>query len=256
MFPPETVPTGQPGTEYPLSYGQQRLWFLHRLDPGDSAYNTSYVYRLKGLLDKIALAAAFTAVAARHESLRTRFREVAGEPVAIVEPPSPVTVERLTAQDEQETAALVSALTNTAFDLAAAPPFRVSLIELGPAEHVLCVVLHHINGDGWSMNVLRSEVATHYGSRGTAPLPELPLQYGEYARAQRPRTPSSAGGPNDWPGCLPWSSRRTGRAPPGGPARAPRSTSGSRPTWPPRSAPSPAEPGAHRSWCCSPPTRS
>ncbi|GAA4199713.1 hypothetical protein GCM10022252_51940 [Streptosporangium oxazolinicum] len=141
---------------------------------------------MKGPLDKIALAAAFTAVAARHESLRTRFREVAGEPVAIVEPPSPVTVERLTAQGEQETAALVSALTNTAFDLAAAPPFRVSLIELGPADHVLCVVLHHINGDGWSLNVLRSEVAAHYGSRGTAPLPELPLQYGEYARAQRP----------------------------------------------------------------------
>ncbi|MGJ6960829.1 amino acid adenylation domain-containing protein [Streptosporangium sp. G11] len=186
MFPPETVPTGQPGTEYPLSYGQQRLWFLHRLDPGDSAYNTSYVYRLKGLLDKIALEAAFTAVAARHESLRTRFPEVAGEPVAIVEPPSPVTVERLTAQGEQEVAALVAALTNTAFDLAAAPPFRVSLIELGPADHVLCVVLHHINGDGWSLNVLRSEVATHYGSRGTAPLPELPLQYGEYARALRP----------------------------------------------------------------------
>ncbi|MFF3438953.1 amino acid adenylation domain-containing protein [Streptosporangium sp. NPDC002721] len=186
VFPPETVPTGQSGTEYPLSYGQQRLWFLHRLDPGDSTYNTSYVYRLKGHLDKIALEAAFTAVAARHESLRTRFREVAGEAVAIVEPPSPVTVARFAAGDEREVAALVSALTNTAFDLAAAPPFRVSLIELGPAEHVLCVVLHHINGDGWSLNVLRSEVAVHYGSRGTAPLPELPLQYGEYARTLGP----------------------------------------------------------------------
>ncbi|MEU4403878.1 amino acid adenylation domain-containing protein [Streptosporangium sp. NPDC023963] len=172
--------------EYPLSYGQQRLWFLHRLDPGDSAYNTSYVYRLKGRLDKIALEAAFTTVAARHESLRTRFREVAGEPVAVVEPPSPVTVHRLAVRGEHEVATLVSALTNTAFDLAAAPPFRVSLIELGPADHVLCVVLHHINGDGWSLNVLRSEVSTHYGSRGTAPLPELPLQYGEYARALRP----------------------------------------------------------------------
>lgn len=148
MFPPETVSTGQSGTEYPLSYGQQRLWFLHRLDPGDSAYNTSYVYRLKGHLDKIALAAAFTAVAARHESLRTRFREVAGEPVAIVEPPSPVTLQRLAVQGEEEVAALVATLTNTAFDLAAAPPFRVSLIEIGPADHVLCVVLHHINEIG------------------------------------------------------------------------------------------------------------
>ncbi|MEU0484314.1 condensation domain-containing protein, partial [Streptosporangium sp. NPDC006013] len=186
MFQPETVPTGRPATEYPLSPGQQRLWFLHRLDPGDSTYNTSYVYRLKGRLDRAALEAAFTAAATRHESLRTRFREVDGKPLAIVDPPSPIPVERLAARDAREAAALVSAVTNTAFDLAAAPPFRVSLIELSPEEHVLCVVLHHINGDGWSLNVLRSEVAVHYGSRGGAALPELPLQYGEYARDLRP----------------------------------------------------------------------
>ncbi|MDP9861279.1 amino acid adenylation domain-containing protein [Streptosporangium brasiliense] len=137
---------------------------------------------MKGRLDTVALEAAFTAVAARHESLRTRFREVAGEPLAIVDPPAPVTLERLTAGDEQEARGLVSMLTNTAFDLSAAPPFRVALIGLGPDEHVLCVVLHHINGDGWSLNVLRSEVAVHYGSGGTAPLPELPLQYGEHTR--------------------------------------------------------------------------
>lgn len=181
MLQPETISPGQPGTEYPLSYGQQRLWFLHRLDPSDSTYNTSYVYRLKGRLDTVALEAAFTAVAARHESLRTRFSESAGRPLAIVEPPAPVTVERLAAGNDQEALSLVSALTNTAFDLSAAPPFQVSLIELGLDEHVLCVVLHHINGDGWSLNVLRSEVAAHYGSGGTAPLPHLPLQYGEHA---------------------------------------------------------------------------
>ncbi|MGC5011550.1 amino acid adenylation domain-containing protein [Streptosporangium sp. DT93] len=189
MFQSETVPSGQPGTEYPLSPGQRRLWFLHRLDPDDSGYNTSYVYRLKGRLDRDALEAAFTAVSARHESLRTRFDEVAGRPVAIVEPPAPVTVERLRARDDSEAAALVATLTNIAFDLAEAPPFRVSLVELGPDEHVLCVVLHHINGDGWSLNVLRSEVAAHYGSRGTAPLPDLPLQYGEYARSLRVSEP-------------------------------------------------------------------
>ncbi|WP_433375422.1 amino acid adenylation domain-containing protein [Streptosporangium sp. CA-115845] len=186
MFQSETVPTDRPATEYPLSPGQQRLWFLHRLDPGDSTYNTSYVYRLKGRLDRAALEAAFTAAATRHESLRTRFREVDGKPLAIVDPPSPVPVERLAARDAREATALVAALTNTAFDLSAAPPFRVSLIELGPEEHVLCVVLHHINGDGWSLNVLRSEVAVHYGSRGGAALPELPLQYGEYARDLSP----------------------------------------------------------------------
>ncbi|MEV8635036.1 amino acid adenylation domain-containing protein [Streptosporangium sp. NPDC051023] len=185
MLQPETISPGQPWAEYPLSYGQQRLWFLHRLDPGDSTYNTSYVYRLKGRLDSTVLEASFTAVAARHESLRTRFREVAGEPVAVVEPPAPIAVERLAAGNEQEARALVSMLTNTAFDLSAAPPFRVSLIELSPEEHVLCVVLHHINGDGWSLNVLRAEVAAHYTGGGTARLPALPLQYGEHARAER-----------------------------------------------------------------------
>ncbi|GAA3445147.1 hypothetical protein Pve01_45600 [Planomonospora venezuelensis] len=168
--------------EHPLSHGQQRLWFLHRFDPADPSYNTSYVYRLKGRLDKSALASAFTAVAARHESLRTRFRETDGEPVAVVGPPAPVAVRRLTARGEEEARALVTALTNTAFDLTAAAPFLVALIELGADDHVLCVVVHHIISDGWSLNVLRAEVAAHYGSRGTASLPEPPLQYGEHAR--------------------------------------------------------------------------
>ncbi|WP_449064513.1 condensation domain-containing protein, partial [Planomonospora algeriensis] len=185
---PETAsPGGSPAglaAERPLSHGQQRLWFLHRFDPADPSHNTSYVYRLKGFLDKAALAAAFTAVAARHESLRTRFREVDGEPVAVVDPPAPVALHRLTASGEQEARDLVAALTNTAFDLTAAPPFRVTLIELGPDDHVLCVVVHHINSDGWSLNVLRAEVAACYGGRGSA-LPDLPLQYGEHARERR-----------------------------------------------------------------------
>ncbi|MBG0828841.1 amino acid adenylation domain-containing protein [Planomonospora sp. ID67723] len=188
MPQPETARVGgspaDTAGEYPLSHGQQRLWFLHRFDPADPSYNTSYVYRLKGPLDKEALASAFTAVAARHESLRTRFRETDGEPVAVVDPPAPVAIRCLTAPGEEEARALVAALTNTAFDLTAAAPFQVSLIELGPDDHVLCVVVHHINSDGWSLNVLRAEVAAHYGSRGTAPLPLLPLQYGEHAREQ------------------------------------------------------------------------
>ncbi|MFI6885461.1 amino acid adenylation domain-containing protein [Streptosporangium canum] len=217
MLQPETISPGQPGTEYPLSYGQQRLWFLHRLDPSDSTYNTSYVYRLKGRLDTVALEAAFTAVAARHESLRTRFREQAGRPLAIVDPPAPVAVERLAAGTDQEARTLVSALTNTAFDLSAAPPFRVSLIELGPDEHVLCVVLHHINGDGWSLNVLRSEVATHYGSGGTAPLPHLPLQYGELQYGEHARDRHSADSGLQW-----WIERLSGVPPLELPADRPR----------------------------------
>ncbi|GAA3124884.1 hypothetical protein GCM10010466_14670 [Planomonospora alba] len=179
---PPRGPSAAPVREHPLSPGQQRLWFLHRFDPTDPSYNTSYVYRVKGPLDKDALASAFTAVAARHESLRTRFRETGGEPVAVVGPPAPVAVRHLTAAGQEEARRLVAALTNTAFDLTAAAPFLVALIELGPGDHVLCVVVHHIVSDGWSLNVLRAEIAAHYGSRGTAPLPDLPLQYGDHAR--------------------------------------------------------------------------
>ncbi|WP_214322206.1 non-ribosomal peptide synthetase [Nonomuraea sediminis] len=166
----------------PLSFGQERLWFLNRLDPDDPSYNCSYVYRLRGALDVAALESAFTQVAARHESLRTRFEEVDGRPVAIVEPPGPITVERVDASSEEDARSLVSARTNALFDLSADPPFRVSLIRLGPDDHVLCVVLHHINGDGWSLNVLREEVAGFYAG---ADEPEPPPQYLDHARAQR-----------------------------------------------------------------------
>ncbi|NUR88488.1 MAG: AMP-binding protein, partial [Nonomuraea sp.] len=144
----------------PLSYGQERLWFLHQLDPDDPSYNCSYVYRLRGDLDVEALRNAFDRVAARHGSLRTRFEEVAGRPVAVIDPPGPVDFVTSDAADDLQ--AQVSGCTNALFDLAARPPFRVTLIRTGPREHVLCVVLHHINGDGWSLNVLREEVARLY----------------------------------------------------------------------------------------------
>ncbi|MEU4704235.1 amino acid adenylation domain-containing protein [Nonomuraea dietziae] len=150
-----------------LSSAQERLWFLHRLDPDDPSYNTAYAYRLRGELDLTRLEAAFTAVAARHDALRTRFPEVDGRPVAVVEPPGRIAFEVVEGDPDK----LVSERTNAPFDLAGRPPFRVSVIPLGPREHVLCVVLHHINGDGWSFNVLREEVAACYAGR---PLPAAP----------------------------------------------------------------------------------
>ncbi|MBE3015230.1 amino acid adenylation domain-containing protein [Microbispora sp. NEAU-D428] len=166
----------------PLSRGQERLWFLNQLDPDDPSYNTAYAYRLRGELDIPALEAAFSAVADRHDALRTRFVQVDGRPAAVVEPPAPVTIEQVAAESEHEAGRIVRARTNTAFDLAERPPFRVTLVRLGPADHVLCVVLHHINGDGWSLNVLRTEVADHYAGRA---LPEtLPPQYGDHVLAR------------------------------------------------------------------------
>ncbi|MFG1810664.1 amino acid adenylation domain-containing protein [Streptomyces sp. NPDC049040] len=164
----------------PLSFGQQRLWFLHQFDPEDPSHNTGYAYRLRGALDTGALAAAFTAVVARHGALRTRFTAEDGEPRAVVEDPSPVVVESVDADGVGAAERIVAERANTPFDLAAAPPFRVTLVRLADDDHVLCVVMHHINGDGWSFNVLRDELAAHYAG---LPLPEAPLQYGDLVPA-------------------------------------------------------------------------
>ncbi|GIG60040.1 hypothetical protein Lfu02_44120 [Longispora fulva] len=167
----------------PLTLAQERLWFLDRLDPGDPAYTINQVSRVYGPLDLDALTRAFTAIVARHEPLRTTFPEVDGEPVQRVAAPGPVEVELVDAT-EAEAYALAAARTNTRFDLARGPLFRVSVLRLGPEEHVLCLVLHHIVADGWSMGVLLSELATLYD--GGAPAP-LPTTFTDHARAERAR---------------------------------------------------------------------
>ncbi|WP_448316682.1 amino acid adenylation domain-containing protein, partial [Streptomyces sp. CO7] len=164
----------------PLSIGQQRLWFLHRFDPDDPSNNLSYAFRLRGRPDVAALEKALTAVVERHDALRTRFTESDGVPTAVVEDPAPVVVELVDAASVEEAGRIVADRTNTRFDLAAQPPFRVTLVRLAPDDHVLCAVLHHINGDSWSFNVLWDEVAAHYAGRE---LPPPPLQYSEIAAA-------------------------------------------------------------------------
>ncbi|WP_031526254.1 condensation domain-containing protein, partial [Streptomyces sp. NRRL F-5123] len=170
------------GTQPPLSPAQERLWFLARLDPQDASYNMWMAKRLRGPLDERALRRALDAVTARHEILRTRFPEVDGEPTAVVEPPSSVPVELLSAADEQAAAELVSARTNTPLDLGSAPPLRASLIRVGADDHVLLLVMHHILGDGWSLNILYDELAALYSGRE---LPPLPVQFGDIALWQR-----------------------------------------------------------------------
>ncbi|WP_055588176.1 non-ribosomal peptide synthetase, partial [Streptacidiphilus griseoplanus] len=170
------------GTEAPLSFNQERLWFLHRLDPQDASYNMWLVKRLKGQLDQSALQDALNTVTERHEILRTRYPEVDGAPAAVVEPPAPVPVEQLTAAGEEAALKLVAARTNTPLDLASAPPLRATLIRLGADDHVLCLVMHHILGDGWSLNLLYDELAALYSGRR---LPPLPVQFGDIAAWQR-----------------------------------------------------------------------
>ncbi|MFF7339903.1 amino acid adenylation domain-containing protein [Streptomyces sp. NPDC008163] len=161
-----------------LTHGQKRLWFLHQMEPDDASYNIPLVLRLSGGLSEPALRAAFDAVAARHEALRTRFPAEDGEPAALVAAPGPVDVECRDLRGERDRLGpLIAERTNRAFDLARGPLLRVALFRTGDTEHVLCVVLHHIVADGWSLNVLRDELAAHYTAHlrgGTADLPAPP----------------------------------------------------------------------------------
>ncbi|MEH1123084.1 condensation domain-containing protein [Micromonospora sp. CPCC 206061] len=166
----------------PLTAAQRRLWFLDRLDPGDAAYHISLTVLLRGDIDTDRLIRAFDAVTARHESLRTRFVEAGGDPVQEVLPARPTPVERADLTSEAEARRAVEELIARPFDLAAGHLLRVGLYRLGPREHVLCTVTHHIVGDGWSMNLLYVQLAEAY--RGIESV-EAGLRYLDHARAHQ-----------------------------------------------------------------------
>ncbi|HKV08204.1 MAG TPA: amino acid adenylation domain-containing protein, partial [Thermoanaerobaculia bacterium] len=169
----------------PLSFQERRLWFLDRLAPDSALYNITHPLRIEGPLDPLLLAAALSEVVRRHEVLRSVFpaNEV-GEPLQQV---TPATVVELPGIDlsglpaevkAAEAARLTAGELARPFDLARGPVVRASLLRLGEAEHVLLFSAHHIAFDGWSWNVLLRELAALYDA---SPLPELPIQYGDYA---------------------------------------------------------------------------
>ncbi|MEO3807571.1 amino acid adenylation domain-containing protein [Sphaerisporangium sp. B11E5] len=182
--PYEPRPAGAPA---PLSAAQERLWFLHRFDPGDASWNVYLVRRVHGPLDSHLLDGALTLLAARHESLRTRYPHDDGRPLAVVEPPSAARFERVDAGGEEHARELVAARVDTPFDLTAAPPLRATLIRISPTDHVLCLVTHHIAADGWSLNVLYDDLSRLYGAGRRRvdgdPLPP-PLQPGDIAHRE------------------------------------------------------------------------
>ncbi|MET0398153.1 MAG: condensation domain-containing protein, partial [Longimicrobiaceae bacterium] len=189
--PMERVPREGP---LPLSFAQQRLWVVDRLEPGSPAYNMAYALRLRGALDAAALQASLDALVARHETLRTTFSEVGGVPVQVIHPAAPVAVRVLDLRDlpearrEAEAERLASGEALLPFDLAHGPLLRSTLLRVGEDEHVLLFTLHHVVSDGWSMDVLVREVSALYGafSRGEeAHLPALPVQYADFAAWQR-----------------------------------------------------------------------
>ncbi|MEO8429888.1 MAG: amino acid adenylation domain-containing protein [Acidobacteriota bacterium] len=184
-------PMPRPG-EIPLSYSQQRLWFLDQLDPGAVAYNVSRAMRLEGRLDRGALERALAEVSARHEALRTTFPSREGRPVQRVSAHADVVITDadLSKTGEGETS-LARALTEEAgrpFDLARGPLMRATLFRLSDEEHVLLFNMHHIVTDGWSMGILFRELEALYGafSQGQpSPLPPLAIQYPDFAIWQR-----------------------------------------------------------------------
>ncbi|MFD9741897.1 amino acid adenylation domain-containing protein, partial [Umezawaea sp. NPDC059074] len=173
----------------PLSFAQQRLWFLDQFEPGSPDYLTPSILRLRGHLDVSALSTALTALVARHESLRTTFDSVDGRGVQIVHPTHRVDVPVLDLTGRPEDlAGVLTEETTTAFDLRRGPLLRVRLIRLAEDDHVLSLVLHHIITDGWSNGVLLGELGSCYeaATDGTeAKLPDLPVQYADYAVWQR-----------------------------------------------------------------------
>ena len=191
------------GGEVPLSLAQERLWFLSRLDPDDASFNLFLVHRLRGDLDAEALKRALGEVVARHEILRTRYPATPdGRPVQVVEPAWRAGLERIDlaglAPDERERLAreLVAERVNAPFDLADRPPFRASLLRLDATDHVLCLVLHYVAGDGWSVGVLWQELAALYAASlagEPSPLEPLAVQYADYAAWQRRRLEDGAG---------------------------------------------------------------
>ncbi|MCX5275199.1 amino acid adenylation domain-containing protein [Streptomyces virginiae] len=186
-------PAGEPA---PLSFAQQRLWFLDQLQPGRPDYNIPVAARLRGALDADALAAALCAVVTRHEVLRSRITEGPAGPVQVVEAPEVFVPVRTDLgnlpREEARSRALGLAHADAAapFDLGSAPLLRARVVRVADDEHLLVLVLHHTVGDGWSMPVLWRELSGAYAAlrRGERPvLPELPVQYGDFAYWQQRR---------------------------------------------------------------------
>ncbi len=174
----------------PLSFAQQRLWFLEQMGSTGSAFHIPMGLHLRGRLDRVALGCALDRIVERHEALRTVFGQVDGEPVQRVIPPAECcfTLLEHDAAGEDELRRLAAEEASAPFDLQRGPLVRGRLVRMGEDEHVLLVTMHHIVSDGWSMGPLVHELSTLYTAflRGQGdPLPALPVQYADYAAWQR-----------------------------------------------------------------------
>jgi amino acid adenylation domain-containing protein len=179
---------------YPLSFAQQRLWFLDRLEPGSAFYNQNLAIRLLMPIDVAALQRSLSEIVRRHEVLRTTFQTVDAGPTQVVSSTTDVALSLVDLTDlpgderEPEALRLATEEAKQPFDLARGPMVRASLIRLTVSDHLLLLTMHHIVSDGWSMSVFFNELKTLYAAFCAAlpsPLPDLPIQYGDFAVWQR-----------------------------------------------------------------------
>ena len=193
LLAPPILPVPRDG-DLPLSFAQQRLWFIDQLDPGNSVYNFPAALRLKGQLNVAALERSINEIVKRHETLRTTFVTVDGRPAQVIAPTVIVTLPVLSLQElsesarEAEVQRLVIAEAHQPFDLARGPLLRVTLLRLAEEEHVGLLTMHHIVSDGWSTGILIREMAFFYksfSSERSSSLPELAIQYADFAHWQR-----------------------------------------------------------------------
>ncbi|GGA46190.1 non-ribosomal peptide synthetase [Okeania sp. KiyG1] len=182
-------------SDIPPSFAQERLWFLHQLEAGDtSAYNMPTVSQLTGGLNIDALEQSLTEIIRRHEVLRTSFKSVSGVARMAIAPDCQLTVpvidlRELSEPDRSlEVQKLTEAFAKQPFDLEQAPLLRASILQLEDQKHILLLNVHHIAFDGWSRGILRQELSAIYQAFSCgkpSPLAELPIQYGDYAAWQR-----------------------------------------------------------------------
>ncbi|HEX3925176.1 MAG TPA: amino acid adenylation domain-containing protein [Streptosporangiaceae bacterium] len=185
------VPRDQP---LPLSFVQEQVWFLQRLAPESTAYNVPRALRVRGEFDQEKVALAFAALERRHEILRTTFPDHGGQPVQVIHPPRGIPVQAVDlecvpeGERDDRIRQFILDRGQEPFDLATGPLIRLALLRLGPADHVLIMVEHHLVHDGWAQGVLLRDFLELYQAqvlRRPAKLPELAVQYADYAAWQR-----------------------------------------------------------------------
>ena len=190
------IPRRAPDAAVPLSFTQQRLWFLDQLQPGSVVYHLPTIIRVNGRFDLAALEKTFTEIVRRHEILRTTFNTIDGQPQQIVAPPAPVPLPVVDLSNrpgevpEAEIRRLMHAEVRRPFDLSTGPLMRTLVIRLSDKEHIVIATMHHIISDGWSNMILVREITALYQQFTTgrpSGLVELPLQYGDYAIWERER---------------------------------------------------------------------